>query len=182
LIAVKDASSIPASGKNLVVVAQANNVLQVRIFDGDGKTTLQTDEKQLPQSAVAELRKQLEPLWPPHALSKEESEAVIMGVAKTVCHTPPGSFEIALSTAKANLLEKSFDLRDATSRHPVQPGQVLRFVYDHHGGVKAVDLDGKFVLSTSGTQTIDYTSPNQEKPISPTPSQTSSYPSITQEP
>ena len=44
---LNDVSGIPTKGKNLIIVAAVNNVLHFRIFDGDGKEVVDTDEKRL---------------------------------------------------------------------------------------------------------------------------------------
>src|SRR5512135_646598 len=44
---LNDVSGIPTEGKNLIVVVTVNNVLHFRIFDGDGKVVVDTDEKRL---------------------------------------------------------------------------------------------------------------------------------------
>jgi hypothetical protein len=45
--AVNDVSRIPTVGKSLVVVAAVEQVLHFRIFDGDGKLVVDTDEGRL---------------------------------------------------------------------------------------------------------------------------------------
>ena len=69
---LNDVSGIPTEGKNLIIVAAVNNVLHFRIFDGDGKVVVDTDEKRLTEQArqIEDLRKQLESLWPPHELTR----------------------------------------------------------------------------------------------------------------
>ena len=44
---VNDVNVIPTEGKNLIIVAAVNNVLHFRIFDGDGKEVVDTDENRL---------------------------------------------------------------------------------------------------------------------------------------
>ena len=48
---VKDVGGIPTEGKNLIIVAAVDHVLHFRIFDGDGKVVLDTDEKRLAAQA-----------------------------------------------------------------------------------------------------------------------------------
>ena len=71
---VNNVSGIPTAGKNLIIVAAVNNVLHFRIFDGDGKMVVDTDEKRLTEQArqIEDLKKQLESLWPPHELTRFE--------------------------------------------------------------------------------------------------------------
>ena len=87
---LNDVSGIPTEGKNLIIVAAVNNVLHFRIFDGDGKVVVDTDEKRLTEQArqIEDLRKQLESLWPPHELTRSEKGRVITAVTSIVGHTP----------------------------------------------------------------------------------------------
>ena len=48
---LNDVNGIPTEGKNLIVVAAVNNVLHFRIFDGDGKVVVNTDEKRKTEKA-----------------------------------------------------------------------------------------------------------------------------------
>ncbi len=88
---VKDVSGIPTEGKNLIIVAAVDHVLHFRIFDGDGKMVVDTDEKRLTEQVqqIEDLRKQLESLWPPHELTGSEKGRVITAVTSIVGHTPP---------------------------------------------------------------------------------------------
>ncbi len=63
---VKDASAIPATGKNLFVVADVNNVLHFRCFDSAGRPVVDTNEKRLTAKAqqIDDLRKQRKDLGP----------------------------------------------------------------------------------------------------------------------
>jgi multidrug efflux pump subunit AcrB len=85
---VKD---IPAEGKNQVIVANVEGALHFRIFDGDGRKAVDTDETRLAAQAgpIADLKKRLEPLWPPHELSEGEKHDVLVDVASIVGHTLP---------------------------------------------------------------------------------------------
>ena len=77
-------SGIPTEGKNLIIVAAVNNVLHFRIFDGDGKVVVDTDEKGLTRRPreIEDLRKQLESLWPPHELTRSDKDRVITAVTQ----------------------------------------------------------------------------------------------------
>ena len=85
---LNDVSGIPTEGKNLIIVAAVNNVLHFRIFDGDGKVVVDTDEKRLTEQArqIEDLRKQLESLWPPHELTRSDKGRVITAVTSIVGH------------------------------------------------------------------------------------------------
>src|SRR5512135_205937 len=79
---MKDVDDIPTAGKNLFIVADATNGLHFRIFDGDGKLVVDTDETRLTEQArqIEDLRKQLEGLWPPHELTRSDKDRVITAV------------------------------------------------------------------------------------------------------
>ena len=93
---VNDVNVIPTEGKNLIIVAAVNNVLHFRIFDGDGKEVVDTDENRLKEEKpqigqqIEELRKRLENLWPPHQLTSDDKVRVITAVTSIVRHTPEG--------------------------------------------------------------------------------------------
>jgi len=84
-----DATGIPQTGKSLIVVADVDHVLQFRIFNGDGKVIVDTDEKRLrePTLQIERLRKRLEGLWPPHELTKSEKDEVVTAVRSVVDRT-----------------------------------------------------------------------------------------------
>ncbi len=88
---VKNAGDIPTEEKHLVIVADVDNVLHFRIFDGDGKVVVDTREKGLTEEEeqIEKLRKQLGSLWPPHELTASEKERVITSVTSIVGHTLP---------------------------------------------------------------------------------------------
>jgi len=90
---VNDVSGIPTEGKWLIIVAAVHDVLHFRIFDGDGKMVVDTDEKRLTDQAqqIENLKKQLESVWPPHGLTSSEKDWVITAVASIVGHTPRGT-------------------------------------------------------------------------------------------
>jgi predicted Zn-dependent protease len=86
---VKDVSDIPTEGKDLIIVAAVDNMLHFRVFDGDGKSVVNTDEKRLTEQArqIDDLKKQLVVLWPPHELTGSEKGLVINAVTSIVGHT-----------------------------------------------------------------------------------------------
>ena len=95
---VTDVSDIPTVGLSLIIVAVVDHVLHFRIFDGDGKMVVDTDEKRLTEQAqqiedlrkqpqqIEDLRKQLESLWPPHELTKSERARIIAAATSIVDH------------------------------------------------------------------------------------------------
>jgi len=85
----KDTNAIPIEGKNLIVVANVEGVLQFRIFDQFRKTIVDADEAKFPAKAleIAALKKQLMNLWPPAKLTEDETERVIFAAASIVGQT-----------------------------------------------------------------------------------------------
>jgi hypothetical protein len=86
---LNDVRDIP-EGTNLMVVAAVRNVLHFRIFDGDGKAVVDTDENLLTGQArqIEDLREQLKSLWPPHELTRSEVTQLIIAVTSIVGYTP----------------------------------------------------------------------------------------------
>ena len=87
---VQDVSDIPTGGKDLVVVAAADDGLHFRMFDGHGNAVVDSDEKRLTDHArqIEDLRKRLAALWPPHELTESEKVPVITAVTSIVGHSP----------------------------------------------------------------------------------------------
>ena len=90
MFSLNDVSGIPTEGKNLIIVAKVNNVLQFRIFGGDGKVVVDTDDKKLPEQRqqIEDLKKQLERLWPRHELSRGDKGPVTLAVKSIVGLAP----------------------------------------------------------------------------------------------
>ena len=86
---VKHVCLIPRWGKDLIIVAAVDNVLHFRMFDGDGKSVVDVDEKRLtvPARQIEDLRKHLVGLWPPHELTASEKDRVITAVTSIVGYT-----------------------------------------------------------------------------------------------
>jgi predicted Zn-dependent protease len=87
--AVNDVSGIPSAGKSLIILAGMEHVLHFRIFDGDGKVVMDDDEKKLTEQAreIADLREQLQKLWPPHKPDEGEKARVVSVVTSIVGET-----------------------------------------------------------------------------------------------
>jgi len=94
---LNDMSEIPTKGKNLIIVAAVKNVLHFRIFEGDDKVFVDTDEEKLTRQTrqIDNLKKQLVNYWPPHELANSEKAWVITAVTAIVRHT---SFEERLDS------------------------------------------------------------------------------------
>jgi multidrug efflux pump subunit AcrB len=84
-----DVSKLPTKGKYQIIVAAVDNTLHFRMFDGDGKMVVDTDEKRLTEKAtqIEKLRELLAQLWPPHELIESEKGQVISAVTSIVGHT-----------------------------------------------------------------------------------------------
>jgi Bacterial membrane protein YfhO len=80
-----------AGGKDLIVVGALGHVLHFRMFDGDGKMVVDTDERRLTERTrqIEDLRKQLLGLWPPHELSESEKTLLSSAVSAIVRQTIP---------------------------------------------------------------------------------------------
>ncbi len=100
--ALTDTAGIPTAGKSLIIVADVDHMLQLRIFNSDGKVIIDTDEKMLVAQAflIEMLKKRLESLWPPHELSKIEKDGVITAVTAIVDRTSGLRATAAKSLAK----------------------------------------------------------------------------------
>ena len=91
---LNDVSGIPTEGKNLIIVAAVNHVLHFRIFDGDGKVVVDTDEKRQTEQTwptIEDLRKQLESLWPPCEMTRSDKGWVVTAVTSIVDHAHAGA-------------------------------------------------------------------------------------------
>jgi hypothetical protein len=89
--AVEDVSRIPISSRKLVIVARLKDALHFRVFDAEGKMAVDKAEAGLAAQAgpIAELKTQLQGLWPPHQLAGSEKDEVITKVASIVGYTLP---------------------------------------------------------------------------------------------
>ena len=107
--AVKIATDIPSRGKDLIIVAPLDNVLQFRMFNSDGKLVVNTAEARLPREAaqIEDLRKQLVSLSPPHELTPTEKARVITAFTTIVGYTraqPADPMQVVASMVKVPLL------------------------------------------------------------------------------
>ncbi len=86
-----DVNSIPSTGRDQIIGARVNQVLHFRILDEDGKMVVDTDETRLTNRTrpIDDLKKQLDPLWPPHELTEGEKSSVIVAVTSIVGYSRP---------------------------------------------------------------------------------------------
>ena len=92
--ALDDAQALPTAGQALIIVAAVKDVLHVRVFDGDGKRVVDTDETRLTDHArqVEDLREQLARAWPPHEPTRRDKDRVITAVLSLVDPAPRALF------------------------------------------------------------------------------------------
>jgi hypothetical protein len=74
---VNDLSALPPAGKNLIIVADLNPVLYLRLFDVHGKMVLDSDVKRFTNTWAEYLRQLVPRLWPPHELTETDRISVI---------------------------------------------------------------------------------------------------------
>ena len=147
---VNDVNVIPTEGKNLIIVATVNRVLHFRIFDGDGKEVVHTDENRLKEEKpqigqqIEELRKRLENLWPPHQLTSDDKVGVITTVTSIVCYTPPSP------TAGSTPIKLTVVYNDGTVNPPPTTKVVL---------VVQSTYEGKQAMFTTGPTCPDVNNP-----------------------
>ncbi len=158
--AVDNVSGIPTEAKNLIVVADVEQVLHVRIFDSGGKVVVDTDTTRLtgPVRPIEDLRKQLETLWPPHELTESEKHGVAAAVTEIVGYTPGGQttqgliilsqviLSLQLSFAVIPLIHFTSNRRNMGVFATPAWGQVLAWTT----ATIIVALNGKLVLDQVG--------------------------------
>ena len=86
---VEAVSNIPREGKNLIVVADVNKTLHIRVFDPDGKMVVDTDQEGLTDKAqeVEGLRRHLESLWPPCNITGNEKDRLVAAIPSIIGHS-----------------------------------------------------------------------------------------------
>jgi outer membrane protein TolC len=108
---VGDAGDIPTAGKTLVIVADVKGVLHFRIFEGDGRIVVDTDESRLTAQAgpIADLKKRLENLWPPRQPVEEEKRQVITVVTSIVGYTLENPSQVPAENSSQVSIEEFFN-------------------------------------------------------------------------
>ncbi len=77
---VNDLKALPSAGKRLIIVADVNHTLHLRLFDVEGKMVLDSDAKRLTNTWADYLQRLVPRLWPPHELTHIEKLSVINAV------------------------------------------------------------------------------------------------------
>ena len=149
-------NGIPTEGKNLIVVAAVDNMLHFRIFEGDGKVVVDTDETRLTEQArqIKDLRKQLQSLWPPYELTTSEKGRVITAVTSIVGHTRTPDKKLR-STTVLNYINDLIRQKQVvhiksgyTINHEWREGQLKAYVFIetvYREGEKGENYQIKFV-------------------------------------
>ena len=138
-----DASDIPTAGKASLIVADVRGVLHFRIFDGDGRIVVDTDEPRLAAHAgpIAEVRKRLENLWPPRQPTDDEKDQVITAVNSIVGYTRYTRREPPYSRGCRLLDEGKFGEAIAEFREAIRLSPAGES-YKHRGGL-GMALEGQ---------------------------------------
>ena len=102
IYSVTDLGGIPKAEKGTIVVADVEHVIYFRIFSGDGKVVVETDEEGLAEQAqrsddenarpeqaqrIADFRNLFESVRPPHELTRSEKTRVVAAIRLLVGHT-----------------------------------------------------------------------------------------------
>ena len=142
---VKDVSEIPTGGEDLIIVAAVDHVLHFRMFDGDGKVVVDTDEKRLTEQApqIEDFRKQLVGLWPPHELTGSEKGRVITAVTSIVGHTHNAPQWIEAYQRRARLLRDKLN-------EPKEAEQAIEAMVQSEPENYQVYLRGRYRLACQG--------------------------------
>src|SRR5262249_7396023 len=77
---VNDLRALPTAGKLLIIVADVNHALHLRMFDVEGKKVLDSDAKRFTSTWVEYLQQLVPRWWPPHELTEIERISVINAV------------------------------------------------------------------------------------------------------
>lgn len=87
---LNDAKNIRKKGRNLIVMALVDEVLYFRVFNGNGRMVVDTDEKKRTEKArqIKDLRCQLEGLWPPHDLTESEKDKIRTALTSILAPLP----------------------------------------------------------------------------------------------
>jgi hypothetical protein len=145
---VKGVGSIPRAGKNLIIVANLDHVLYFRIFDGDGDLVVDTNEKRLSAQSqqIADLRKELESLWPLEKLTESEKVRVIAAVTSIVEHERPEGQRVILPVLyeRATGKDKKTSAKDKQKNTDLDELPILPALYEKASSKKKqqnADLD-----------------------------------------
>jgi RNA polymerase sigma factor (sigma-70 family) len=89
---LSDVNALPATGKRLIIVAEVNHALHLRMFDVDGKMILDSAAKRFTNTWVEYLEQLVPRLWPPHELTFIDRISVVNAVTQIAGRTGRDEF------------------------------------------------------------------------------------------
>jgi RNA polymerase sigma factor (sigma-70 family) len=90
-----DVSALPKTGKNVIIVAELNRSLHLRLFDVHGKMVLDSDLKRFTSTWVEYLQQLVPRMWPPHEVTHVERMSVIHAVRSLAVQNIPDQIQRA---------------------------------------------------------------------------------------
>jgi RNA polymerase sigma factor (sigma-70 family) len=84
---VNNLSALPTTGKRLIIVADVDHALYLRMFDVEGKVVLDSFAKRLTNTWAEYLLQVVPRLWPPHELTEIERFSIINAVGSIAQRT-----------------------------------------------------------------------------------------------
>ncbi len=111
-MSVTSAEDITNKGRALVIVALVDDLLNIRIFDANGKKVVDKPENELVgEKAVTALKQQLDPLPVESGLSQDEKQQIIENATSSAGHIQ----ETVRFNAKKRVISQIKTLRDVIS-------------------------------------------------------------------
>lgn len=92
---INDLSNLPKTGKNVIIVAELNRSLHLRLFDVHGKMVLDSDLKRFTSTWVEYLKQVVPRMWPPHEVTHVERVSVIHAVRSLAVQNIPAQIQRA---------------------------------------------------------------------------------------
>jgi phosphate transport system permease protein len=87
IASARDTRDLPSKGRDLIVIADLEKSLLFRIFNAKGNKVEDKDSKDLKTTReLADLKKELDGLWPPHVLTRGEQDRIITAVTSMLGH------------------------------------------------------------------------------------------------
>jgi len=150
----------PNEARNLIIVSTRIDGIHIRIFDGEGKVVVDTDEKRLAEKfqqtekfnpvVIRMLKKELQSLWPPHELTRGEKDRVILFLTSLAGYNlpePPANVPVQM---EIDLHRGLWIEGKVTDKETGRPVAVIPLHYDPflenqfaRGMPEFVDLNGR---------------------------------------
>ncbi len=89
---LSDVNALPTAGKRLIIVAEVNHALHLRMFDVEGTMILDSPAKRFTNTWVEYLEQLVPRLWPPHELSFIDRISVVNAVTQIAGRTGRDEF------------------------------------------------------------------------------------------